>query len=578
MMNKQLYNKKNKFLSLILICSLYVGGHEYIVYAASNHTTQDMRYFDAYNSDLAEFEDEYLLDNDDFFNTEVPLRSVDPVLIMQLLVGINAPAILQIPLYKHTNILNDRDLLDMPLFEPRGCLSCIQRQDKCCTRSDIRNTFDVSLFYNQTSRCFFTKDSSDLDCYLALNEPSLIQLLEENIAPLIPLFSSQEIPIRELAAIFGRMTTQERRAGLMFHGIKEWPCGMVRMMIPFYYRERNFFLDDKLKKRVEEIFEPGDPVEQDKFQRQHFISDELGIGDTRVEGFYQLFNKPALAVSIGGLLTLPTATTFVRGLRGRASNFPKSCAQPTFSIEELFCLANGPITPEKIAEAFAEVSNFLLGALDRLAANLLDTKLGNDGHVGLGLVLLYTSALSSWLDYCWTQRIFFRGRASAEYLIPKTERRMFLRKIDYAGFATRDFSSMDEQTAADNLLFLQNELINKLYLFGFNATIRPGMILRLTSKICYEGDCWGAFAASDWWIQTKEHIRTIHACPNVITNLDLAKARLPYAIQYKLVGGFDYTLHRPCCDISLGLGADATVWSSGIGKDFTLQARCTVLF
>lgn len=546
------------YSSLLYTIAMPVGylSEEYGSSASKDNLFNDNFFDDSF--DMAGFDEEDISDN--FLDTEVPLRAIDPVAIMMILDAIGAPALLQEPLYLHTNILNKRDVLDFPLFEPIGCGALCGWH------------FDTSFFYNQMNRAYFTKDSSDLDSYLALSKPSLIDAIE-NL--LIPIRDQFDLDVRKLFDLFGFMTTQERRVGFMLQTMYQGTSGMMRFMLPLYYRERNFFLDKARQAQVEAEFEPGDPEEQDKFRREHFVSDEIGFGDMRFEGYYHLVDKPSVSFSLGMMATVPTAVSFKRGLYG--SYYPKPSGAPLLNLDEFITLlTDGTLESQKAA--FELVSNYALGAVDRLAANLLDTNLGNQKHFGIGFCGFYTSLLSSWLNYSWTQPITFKSKGSIEFLIPAHERRLFIKKVDAQGFASRDFTSDNPIIAQDNLFFLQQALTNQLYLYGFNARIQPGVIFRLTNKICYQRNNWDAYLGSDWWIQTREHIQHVCGKSAAIAQLDLPKAKLSTAIQYKLLGGFDYTLRRDTHDITLGLAVDGTIYSKAIGKDFTALARCTVLF
>jgi len=504
---------------------------------------------------LSEFDDEPVTDG--LLDVEIPNRAVDPATVMMLLNSLNAVEILQEEFFLRTNILNTRSLLDMPLFDPNCCVPC-------------GYSFDTMLFYNKTHRSYFTSTCDRIDSYLALSSPTLLDKLQTSIGQPLQL----DLPF--IFSLFSGMTVQERRLGLMFHWMLQAPCGMLRIFAPFYYRERNFFFEKAEQKAIDAQFEPtGTPEEQEKFQNQHFVSDEIGIGDLRLEGMGVIRQDPSFRISLGGFITVPIAFPFKRGLKG--TYFPKTDAQPTFDFEALFDLASD-MTPAAQNEIFCAISNFVLNAFDRLSANLLDTQLGNNHHVGLGLVCVYSSPASAWFDREWTRRIIFKGRASMETLLPGHERRLYLRKIDVQGFASRNFTDYTESVAASNLLFLEQELINKFYLFGFGANILPGPIFRLTNKMCYEGDCASWFLGTDWWVQTREHLRRVNATPALANQLALKKAKLPNAVQYKVLAGFDYTLNRETCDVVLGLSCDGTIWSLGIGKDYTFVAHCAVRF
>ena len=53
----------------------------------------------------------------------------------------------------------------------------------------------------------------------------------------------------------------------------------------------------------------------------------------------------------------------------------------------------------------------------------------------------------------------------------------------------------------------------------------------------------------------------------------------PWAFQYKLIGGFGYTLTQQECTMTFGIDGDVTLFSTGVGRDYmvTLRLRCTIL-
>ncbi len=497
---------------------------------------------------------------DSLLDIEAPTRALTPIQIMQLLNQVGAPTILMESFFLRTNILNSRSLLDMPLFDPRYLGPC-----GC--------SFDTMIFYNQMTRSYFTLSSDRIDSYVALSEPSLLEKLQNQVVNFLP-----NVNIAMLFGLFSGMTVQERRAGFMLHWMRQTSDTVLRIFCPLYYRERNFFFTQDERRAIEAVFPPvGTQSEQEEFQNAHFVSDEIGLGDLRVEGMCCVRPQQSLRIWLGGFVTIPTAFAFKRGLRG--THFPKSCQQPNFDLNTLFNDSGFSPTPEMIEQAQEMVSSFALQAIDRVAANLLDTELGNNRHVGLGIVALYTSPLSEWIDYECMRCIFFKGRISVEGLLPAYERRLFVYKVDTQGFATRDFSdSSSNAVALSNLLFLQKEFINKFYLFGSGATVLPGPIFRATNTMFYQTDSWKCFLGTDWWVQTRESMPHVYSDAATVNSFDLAKNKLPHAVQYKLLAGLDYTLYGESCDLTMGLALDATVYSRGIGKDFTGLVHCSVCF
>jgi hypothetical protein len=123
----------------------------------------------------------------------------------------------------------------------------------------------------------------------------------------------------------------------------------------------------------------------------------------------------------------------------------------------------------------------------------------------------------------------------------------------------------------DNLLFLEQEFADRIYLRAFDTTIRPGMIFRWSSKINYEKNNWEFRIGSDIWVQTKEKLKSIHAPTIILNTLDIPKEQPPFAYQYKLFGGIGYKIQQPFCDWYIGINGDGTIDNVGNGSDYTLS-------
>jgi hypothetical protein len=217
---------------------------------------------------------------------------------------------------------------------------------------------------------------------------------------------------------------------------------------------------------------------------------------------------------------------------------------------------------------------FVLGVMDRIAANLIDDPLGNGGHLGTGIFGTSQSPLTCFSTGQWATDWWWHNRMSLEYLWPKTEKRFFINQNDPQSFANRDFTDVSQ--AAANLLFLQNELINRVYLLALNTMVQPGLIFRWTSSFNYITDCWNGRFGGNLWVQQAEKLynKSVSPCSTTtigqINALDKCKVRAPVALQLKLFGDISYTFSEGNIAWTIGANGDITAVKYGIGRDYTV--------
>lgn len=478
--------------------------------------------------------------------------------LIGILKDVGAFKILQQDIFLRTNPLNQRSLLDYPTFEP----------NQCCYSNDW--TLGAHVFYNQMTRCNLTKHSTNLACYVALNQPTLLDALESSVEALKDVFPTP-VNVRHILSLFNCMTVQQRRAGFMFHGMRVSKCKnpSVMILLPFYYLERNFFLTDKEREAVEDALGKASKKEAEEFQSLHFISDKVGLGDTRLEFDWWLPTPETFQMRLGIMTTIPTAFAVKKGLKG--STFPKPCNYPDIDFDPLFELFNNPDpTPAEKQKALDLVNNIFLGAVDRVAANLLDETMGNGGHFGIGLFLRTNTPLQDIIRRPWTENYFWVGRISFEYLTPSHQKRFFVQSNSPESFNARNFN--DEDQACKNLEFLEQEFLNRIYLLAFESSIQPGVIFRWTGKICYQADrVFGFQVGTDFWYQGREKLSRIFIDQNTQRRFEIKKEMPSNAWQSKLHGGLTWRIKRPCTLWYIGLNADGTYDSAGIGHDYTVS-------
>ena len=213
----------------------------------------------------------------------------------------------------------------------------------------------------------------------------------------------------------------------------------INAMAPLYYLERNHFVNQKTQDDIRLLLStvPDTQENETEFQDRFLVSDKFGIGDTRIYADYPLAKGKYIHMRLGFLTTLPTAFAFEKGLKG--THFTRAIVRPDFDLVAFFTLRD----EQKNDEANALAISYALQALDNLDAILLDTPLGNNGHVGLGVYLKNWMPISKYIKQSWSHRLTWRSFMSLEYLIPATEQRSYVLPAIIKDFTARDFDPRD---------------------------------------------------------------------------------------------------------------------------------------
>jgi hypothetical protein len=172
----------------------------------------------------------------------------------------------------------------------------------------------------------------------------------------------------------------------------------------------------------------------------------------------------------------------------------------------------------------------------------------------------------------FADRIHFAGRASIEIQCPSSEKIFYINKIDEQGFADRNFEDLENpEVAADNLQFLKEQAVSRLFLRAFDTRVIPGVIFRWSSGMYYKGQQWGFNLGPDFWLQNKPHFSKIYAPQSTICMLDIPKAKQPIAYQGKAFASvvLKHKSHRSTWFFSLN--GDISLFERGLGKDYTLS-------
>lgn len=527
----------------------------------SSGITTEIKDFD-FDFDSVSFdeEDDYLFMNEYLDTTGIDriCRTINPAEIMVILNLLGIPSILQEPLFLHTNILNKRSLLDQPIFEP--------------DRPEFPGKWvtGFSAFARKTTRSNFTRGSDRLDSWLALAEGSLIRKLRRAIDNANVLSPDLEIDIAQIFGLFENMTIEERQVGFMVHGMKRWRNVTLRIMAPLYYQESNFSLTKKEQDEVARVLGALEPEEEKRFRKAHFISDKIGFGDTRLEVDGTVLNRPSYKLRVGGMATIPTAFNWGAGFLG--SSFSKPSTLPTFELEPIFGALENPST-ECEELAWRTVREFVLDSFDRIAADLIDVPLGNRGHLGLGVYTRGKVPMSAFFDTWFAQRLKIATRTSLEIFTPAREKRFYISRINEQAFASRRFENPfeDPAQAADNVQFLKEQAIARLFLRAFDTKIVPGIIFRWNGGVYYKGDIFEFNLGMDYWLQNKARISSISVLSKTLQELDIHKAKQPVAQQSKIFGAFLFKIKSDRSTHFFSINADASLNTKGLGQDYSVS-------
>ena len=505
-------------------------------------------------------------------------RICDKEVVVGLLESIGLLPLLEQNFFLKSNNLNSRSLLDYPEFIPF-------RHD-----ADKRG-FVMSFFFNQTTRGFFTKDSTNICNYLVIGQPEFLAVVNTILTRLedLDFLDGNKALILDLLDLFAPFTVQERRMGMMMCAKQKFGHWHASIQLPWYYLERNHFVNLELQKEIEDTIAQitGIPVseineqEQLRFQEAHFISDKLGLGDMRIMIDHPVLKRSYWTMRVGGLATIPTAFSMEHGIKGS-----KFCRLSNRPLLDLCSIIDGFHGTNAITRLMGQrkTTAYFLGALDNASAMLLDSPLGNNGHLELGLYMKNKFPISMYIQQPWAHRLIWRSFTAIQYQLPAWETRSFIVPVDVQGFNDLSFD-FSQGTEGENARlvnatynFITEQLTDRLFPIGLHAKVHPGWIFRMTSNICYEAPKGGFAIGSDTWIRSSEKITDVQCCPFISKAVDICNAQAPFAYQAKIYGAVFGKVIKPEHIWAIGMSADYTYWSKGIGQDFTLAFNVDVTF
>jgi hypothetical protein len=522
-------------------------------------------------------------------NTHFQHRDINPDEILQLIVfTLKANYLLKDNIYLNTYPLNKKSIIDIPSF------SAYREYSR-------HRIFGAGLFFHQTSRMYFSQHCDGIQAYIAVCSPTLLQRLSNCIECARTIYPQFNIDPLNIFPLFANIAVQERQVGLMLRGDKDFGRCSFHLHVPLLYQERNYYMTQQERDRIEEAFDAvlgtnhrcdesegssctqntsctdtsdkvgmhtdkSNPVDM-AFVQNHLVGDSFGIGDTRIQCYFDLVKRHYYKMSVGLVATIPTAFSFKKGLFG--SWYEDSCYPRDFSLTSVIDQARSGNV-----EAATELGqDFALGALDQFSRNLLDSGLGYGNHLGIGVSYKTMGRLSCFIKRPWAHYIKMKSILILQYYTPGTEIRAFVEDKNPADYEDDQFdldrSAHDPVYAQERLDFINRKMIEELYPFRLRTMVHPGFIFQSTTGYYFEIRPWKIQLVNDFWARSSEDFGSICTNPNT-PPLAVACAKRPYSVQSRMGAIVAYSFTRPTHAWTLSLYADATYWSKGIGKDFNI--------
>jgi hypothetical protein len=514
--------------------------------------------FGCLNAEMLWDDDDFLLDLGD---GPVSRTCSNANLIVPPLFECEVIDILKNDFFLKTSDLNRRSILDEPLFQ-------------AAFRQDDRLSISMSFFFDKTDRCYFTSSSSNISSYLALKNSPFVESIENSFETILSsecgdfFIDTLGIPrtvfntdVAALFALFSGGTVEERRSGFLCEVYKNVGLWNLGLKIPVLWWERNFFLSQPELDAINSaglISSQQSPNDALEYQSDHLISDKVGLGDSRLFAAYQFLDKNDATINIGVQVTLPSALPVQKGVIG--SEFRECLKNPSLDLCDILNLGLNPgALKRRISQ---DLSNFGNEFIDRLAAILNDTSLGNKGHWGLGIFLEPAFNFNDTLSW--------RTHLSVEQLLPGCELRFFIKKFNEEEFDSHDYTSSDETIAEDNLRFLNQRIIDMFFPDPKGIEVLPGLIVFCSNYLTYKlSPTYSFMLGLDYWHQEQEEF-FISNKSNDFMEYNVNKARNPSAQQLKILGAASYKHGNKDNGWILSLKGDTTIFSTGIGKTYTV--------
>ena len=390
-----------------------------------------------------------------------------------------------------------------------------------------------NIFYNYTND--MSMRPGDI-FNIEINQEALTSFIEILNSSLTSQEASSVIPL------FRNFTLQERKAGALIQGGFYTGPFIFQLNTSLLLAERNFWLTQKDQDKLKNIFATtGDTLETKEFYKTKF-----GMGDTRLKLGLNTLNMSNFQMDVGLEGIIPTSII---------SSIPRL---QSYSLDLL------------------NFEKDLPDVLYSMRDNLLNPRLGNGGHFGLGCYVetkidLFHDSIQLW------------NRISFDNLFTAEEDRLILSKQTIA-------------PPADNFAQFQENIINPLVINGdagpatefikqyvfpppYRVSVKPGAIFNFVLNATWSiAKTVGLGVGYDFYGQQKEQINKVYTQDVDPSSLRLEDAASESVQQHKIFGEINYTKQQNNWKLVTALGGDFTFSAKNMGKDWTIFVRIGAAF
>ena len=397
-----------------------------------------------------------------------------------------------------------------------------------------------NLFFNMTNR-MNTSSSSLMGGLQGEQLENLKDVLELFVGDLIGQ-ESQKV-LSSVVPVLGKITIQERRLGALIQGGFVKGPFSVQLHTSLQVAERNFYISKKNQKIVRDAFSEYD--QGGEFDQNELIYWRFGMGDTRLKIGMNTLNLTDFQNDFGFECIIPTS---------QLSHSPKIDINP------------GGIFDDTSNEALQKsITNVLKGMRDYL----IDPSLGNGGHFAFGCYMESKADLFHRLLQLWM-------RVSYDKLFPGDEYRLFMYKVTVT---PTDLQNVVKTADVDKVRPVLKSFIQQYLLpTSFKSEIYPGGIFNFVLAASTEIKKMKFAIGYDFYAQQKETIEKIYNTNTSMLDLKVEASQAERVEQHKVFAEGLYVKKYKRCDLGVGLGGDAAIYSQGIGDDWTVYFKISASF
>jgi hypothetical protein len=465
--------------------------------------------------------------------------------------------ILDNALYIKTHPAQFRNILQAPAFSS-------STRSKYQTEQEYKTgKWGFNFFINRDDLKSYTaseenNEPTKLSSYLDLSSDTVLgawSRVKNNPTVSSAITNFPEFDIPDLFSLFAPMRLQEHKIGVVAHYHTTWNNLVIDVKLPFLWAERNFNFTEEEKEKIYDnnLLKYFGEVDEWAFAKEYLISDQLGFGTLEATVSMDIITAERSRLTAGATLYIPTEYAVKKGLLGTYRELQSE--RPVLDFASLIVGGGGSAT----AGWQERLSDYFTSAFTQFTTNLLYTPLGFDKHPGIAF-----SLAPVWhINDRWT----LKSDYSMTLLMAVKQNRLIEARIHYDREVTDLFAAAPSSLAKINII--ESAMSERLFPWFSECLILPGAIFHSTSCFQRSRKKLTYMLGYDSWMQLREQILS-HSLDRQF-QYNIEKAEKPYAMQVKIFGKINKTIHTKKQEWNLSLYADYSLFNEALGKDFLIN-------